>query len=274
MSFFSRPSFDDLAIVLVASAVFFVSRLLSGDDLPPDAQVTATASTATATTVASGDAVPQTVDRDVDACDFRDEIERVRRATVRVVVEWADGQRGSGTGFHLGDGLFVSAAHVVTDEAGGPARGIVIQSAATGEQYSAQIESVGATSSEGWGRDMATLRAVAIPDALEWRAPAEADVDEDVRVLGYPWSQEDDGPTLPPPLVVRGTLAFLGSVEGIEVVQSSARAEEGMSGGPLVDECGTAVAVVTGARFQENELGALREGFGVFVSMSEFERLP
>src|SRR5690606_16487651 len=109
-------------------------------------------------------------------------------------------------------------------------------SADTGEQYPAVVESIGNIATSGWGRDLVALRAEPIPSALEWRAPSEADVDRDVRVLGYPWSQEDDRPTLPPPLVVRGTLAFLGNVEGIEVVQSSAKAEEGMSGGPLVDD--------------------------------------
>lgn len=208
------------------------------------------------------------------SCDFRNELDRVRDATVRVLVELPDGQLASGTGFHLGDGLFVSAAHVVLDESGRRAANVVVESAATGGQYPAAIEAIGDVSSEGWGRDVVALRAVAIPGVIQWRAPSQADVDRDVRVLGYPWSQEDDGPTLPPPLVVRGTLAFLGSVEGIEIVQSSARAEEGMSGGPLVDECGTAVAVVTGARHRLNDSGVLREGFGVFVSMSEFERLP
>ena len=91
----------------------------------------------------------------------------------------------------------------------------------------------------------------------------------------YPWSQlGDDSMLLPAPLVIRGTLANVTTTQGIELVQSSARTESGMSGGPLVDECGTAVAIMSGVPLRPDTEGQVREGFGVFISMAELLRLP
>ena len=256
----------------MASVLLWGIRVASDDGAQPPSSPSVPTTAETRDAMASSE--PIRAGSDLDSCDFRDEIDRVRNATVRIVVEFASGQLATGTGFHLGEGRYVSAAHVVQDDSGQQAANVRIESAASGQDYAASIESVGDISSAGWGRDIAILRAEAIPSSLEWRAPTASDIDRDVRVLGYPWSQESDGGSIPPPLVVRGTLASMATVDGVDVVQSSARAEEGMSGGPLVDECGTALAVTSGARLRVNEIGALREGFGVFVSMSEFQRLP
>ena len=274
MSFFSRPSRTEVALIALITVAFWGSR--TWPDTPPSGITEPTAGVAANTeAVATVSAATVTaIPPDLASCDFRDEIDRVRGATVLVFATYADGTGAAGTGFHLGNGEYVTAAHVVLDDGGRRAQSVLITSYVTQQQQTASIESVGTSPSEGWGRDLARLRSSDINDSVTSRAPGPDDVDRDVRATGYPWSLADDGAVLPPPIVVRGTLASASSVNGIEVVQFSGRVEQGMSGGPLVDECGTVLAVTSGAALRADDSGTLREGFAVFISMAEFERLP
>ncbi len=273
-----RSAIADIGLVVIVSLAFLMPN------------VTSTASgvgTTTSTPAASPDVIP---DRPTSggsltptltatapssfSCDFRDELDRVRSAVVLVLVQYANGQSVQGSAFHIGGGKFVTAAHVVLDDNGVQAATIELVPAETGAPQSAAIVAVGESQQgNSWGRDLAVLKSAPIAGELEQRAPSESDVDAVVRAVGYPWSQERPAGSLPEPLVVRGGLLSVAVVSGIEVVQSSAPTQQGMSGGPLVDECGNAIAVTSGARVRPGDSGNLQEGFPVFVSVSELDRL-
>ena len=129
--------------------------------------------------------------------------------------------------------------------------------------------SIGAATQE---RDLAVLRAPPIEHAIEYRAPTADDVERDVRALGYPWSQaQDQSADIPPPVVVRGVLSNTAVRDNISVVQADVQAQSGMSGGPLVDECGFALAVTSA--MPQAQGGEIGEGLTVFISMAELENL-
>ena len=93
-----------------------------------------------------------------------------------------------------------------------------------------------------------------------------------MRALGYPWSQAgDDSAAVPAPVVVRGVLSNAAVRDNIAVVQADVQAQSGMSGGPLVDECGFVLAVASAVpRALRGEAG---DGLTVFISMAELDKL-
>ena len=307
-----RPTLDEVLLAVFAIVVFIAVQL--GDDGDDAAEVTATptpsaaapaAATPTAATTTvdetatpaaatptvseTGTPVPPTVaagetatptatlaatavpTSDPDDCDFRDERERVRGAVVRIRVP---GSGSQGTGFHIGRGEYVTAAHVVQDESGETQGDILIGSAVTGSWEPAVVVKVGSFSNRGRDqqRDLALLRAPPIEHRIDLNPPEERDTGRDVRALGYPWSQApDDSASIPPPVVLRGVLSSTAELNGIAIVQSDVRVQSGMSGGPLVDECGDALAVAASLpRALGDEAG---EGIGVFISMAELANL-
>ena len=222
--------------------------------------------TPTATLAAAAASTP-----DPDSCDFRDELERVRGAVVRIRSPESGSQ---GTGFHIGGGEYVTAAHVVQDESGKTHDDILMGSAVTGDWEPAVVVQVGSFSNSGRDqqRDLALLRAPPIEHSIDLNPPEKGDTGRDVRALGYPWSQApDDSASIPPPVVLRGILSNTADLNGIAIVQSDVRVQSGMSGGPLVDECGYALAVAASLpRALGDEAG---EGIGVFISMAELAKL-
>lgn len=300
---FARPSWEDAVIVIAAILVFLaVEQPWSGDSADDAPAATPTASTATAapartpapaaarTPTASPSPSPAPTaspspaptalpspapDRDIDACDFRDEIERVKSAVVQVFAG-----ESSGTGFHVGGGLYVTAAHVLEDERGRPFEGISILSSAEDRQMPAEAILVGAYSTEPGVtlRDLAMLRAEPIAAELARRDPSGGDDGRDVRAIGYGWSQVDDGlgtnpSAWPDPLVVKGSVAALAESGGVSIVQADVNVENGMSGGPLVDECGAAIGVTSFIPTRTGERGQPQQGFAVFISVAELARL-
>ncbi|MCY4616701.1 MAG: serine protease [Chloroflexi bacterium] len=226
--------------------------------------------TPTATLAAAAASTP-----DPDSCDFRDELERVRGAVVRIRAPESPYSGSQGTGFHIGGGEFVTAAHVVQDESGNTHDDIYVASALTGRSERAEVVSTGSfsTSADRQHRDLAILRsALVVEHSVAYRSPGDDDVDEVVRTLGYPWSQaEDESTAIPPPVVLRGTLSNIAVRDDIAVVQSDVQAQSGMSGGPLVDECGFVLAVASAVpRALRGEAG---DGLTVFISMAELAKL-
>ena len=209
-----------------------------------------------------------------DNCDFRDELERVRGSVVRIRSARTVTSGSIGTGFHIGGGQYVTAAHVVQDESGNTHQQIWVESAATGQSELAEVVRVGSFSMSAatQERDLAVLRAPPIEHAIAYRAPTADDIERDVRALGYPWSQaQDQSADIPPPVVVRGVLSNTAVRDNISVVQADVQAQSGMSGGPLVDECGFAIAVASAVpRALRGEAG---DGLTVFISMAELEKL-
>ncbi|MDE2695516.1 MAG: serine protease [Chloroflexota bacterium] len=212
---------------------------------------------------------------DPDSCDFRDELERVRGAVVRIRAPESPYSGSQGTGFHIGGGEFVTAAHVVQNERGEAHDEIYVASALTGRTERAEVVRAGSfsTSTDRQHRDIAILRSALVVDhVVAYRSPGQTDVGQVVRALGYPWSQaEDESTAIPPPVVLRGTLSNTAVRDNVAVVQSDVRAQSGMSGGPLVDECGFVLAVASAVpRARRGEVG---DGLTVFVSMAELAKL-
>ena len=286
MPTFVRPSWEDAVIVVAAVVLFAAVQLAGGGEDAGDAPAEATpvaaqgAAPPSPTAAQPPDATPSaaapTAARDPDDCDFRDELDRVRSAVVQVFA----GDSSRGTGFHVGGGIYVTAAHVVQDDDGRLQRPIRILSASEDRLMTARTEHVGAFSlSPGETlRDLATLRAEPIASALTERAPASADGGRDARALGYPWSQIDDGlegepSAWPDPLLIRGNIAGIAESGGIDIVQAAVPVQEGMSGGPLVDECGAALGVASFYPTRAGDGGGTQQGFAVFISIAELANL-
>ena len=289
---FGRPTLDEAVLVAFALLAFIAVQLGAREDdpvvepEPTPAPVAATlAATPVATSAARSVATPvapssspvapvATPAVGPDTCDFRDELERVRGSVVRIRSARTLTSGSIGTGFHIGGGQYVTAAHVVQDESGNMHQQIWVESAATGQYELAVVVRVGSFSMSATAqeRDLAVLRAPPIEHAIEYRAPTADDVERDVRALGYPWSQaQDQSADIPPPVVVRGVLSNTAVRDNISVVQADVQAQSGMSGGPLVDECGFALAVTSA--MPQAQGGEIGEGLTVFISMAELKNL-
>ena len=308
-SLLGRLTVDEVLLAVFAIVVFMAVQLGdgSGDD-PPEVTATPTPSTAapgtstpsasrvgeaatpaitpavseTATPAVGEAAIPAATlataaasTPDPDSCDFRDELQRVRGAVVRIRAPESPYSGSQGTGFHIGSGEYVTAAHVVQDERGRAHDDIYVASALTGRSERAEIVSAGSFSTRGdrQHRDIAILRSTLVVEhSIAYRTPEDGDVGRDVRALGYAWSQaEDESTDIPPPVVVRGVLSNTATRDSIAVVQADVQAQSGMSGGPLVDECGFALAIASSLpRALRGEAG---EGLTVFISMAELAKL-
>ena len=213
----------------------------------PQASNTPPATITTATPQASN-----TVDsgNNLDTCVFRNERDRVRAAVVEVFSKRHSGL-GRGTAFHIGGGQYITAAHVIRDDNNRLHTNIEIVVPTTGGIHKATVQKFSMMSSnqQGLGRDLAILSSVAIDNKLNLRTPTADDIDIEVRVLGFPWSQEKKSQSEIVPSEIRRTSIsnVATSSEGIAVISIGA-GTNGMSGGPVVDECGNALGVVSGGQ--------------------------
>lgn len=178
-------------------------------------------------------------------CSFDDHMDRVRAATVRV--DLPDGS--SGTAFHVGQGIFITAAHVVTGHSRVMLRG-------DGYSQSAYVNAV--IGPVEWGEvDVAQLRVYApfadhdprkqpagyvrlandgkrdgMGNGIDWRG-------DDVAIVGYPNGGVQR--------TVRATIWSNALANGRRVswdVTSEREPAPGFSGGPVVDACGRVRALL------------------------------
>ena len=178
-------------------------------------------------------------------CSFDDHLDRVRAATVRV--DLPDGS--SGTAFHIGSGVFITAAHVVDGYSRVMLRGDNYSRAAFVDAVVGPVE---------WGEvDAARLSVYAPfeeripqkhPDAVvhlandgrrdlsgngvNWRG-------DHVAIVGYPAGSVQR--------TVRATIWSNSLADGRRVswdVTSERQVAPGFSGGPVVDACGRVRAIV------------------------------
>lgn len=147
----------------------------------------------------------------------------VQRSTVKVITN-----QGTGTAFYIGGGAWVTAAHVVQ---GRYVRRIDLRSNRMPET---RAELVGHRA----GEDIAILRAPGLVPALSWRAnPPSAG--QAVGVAGYPDGLGEAA------TITRGVFSRPFRHTGVSYVQTDAAASPGNSGGPLFDDCGRVIGVVT-----------------------------
>ena len=217
---------------------------------------------------------PPDLGADPVECDFRDELERVRGAVVRIRSIISLTRDMVGTGFHIGGGQYVTAAHVVQDEFGNTYDHILVESATSQEKELVKVERIGSFDPARitQQRDLAVLLGSEIEYSIQHRAPSDEDVGRDVHVLGYPWSQvRDETAEIQQPVVVRGSLTNTAMKDNVAIVQADVTAGSGMSGGPLVDACGFAIAVASA--LPQASPGQEGAGLTVFISMVEVDQL-
>lgn len=160
----------------------------------------------------------------LEVCSFEQAAERVLAATV--LLEAGD---AVGTAFHVGNGQFITAAHLVTD-----GELVLLQSD--------RVETRGRVEHVDFAADVATLRADLPVDgtfaALEWasRVPGPG---AEVGAAGYPVD------VVGAAAIVRGTVSRVYRDQGVSIIQTDAAVNPGNSGGPLFNSCGDVVGVVT-----------------------------
>ncbi len=151
---------------------------------------------------------------------------------VRVVADSCKG-REAGSGVIVGDGIVITARHVVRG-----ATSVTVDAAGIGT-FDAEVLGV-----DGAGRDIAVLRVPALRDARAARiATDEVGKGVSVAASGHPRGGERrtiGGPVLG--YIDSGPLA----ADGGRVLAVGAAFEPGMSGGPVVDAGGRLVAIAIG----------------------------
>lgn len=180
--------------------------------------------TATATAMAEATPTVEPTPTAVAACTFETATPTVFASVVQVVTD-----TGAGTAFAIGDGEFLTAAHVVAD-----ASGISIRHA-TAEDPAEIV-----------GLELDTDIAILRSDFEAIEPVRFANIDDlapgqDVAVAGYPAYVEDD------PSVVSGLLSKI--VEDPDLgfgtfIQTDAAVNPGNSGGPIFNRCGDVIGMV------------------------------
>ena len=194
--------------------------------------VAATTSTPTNTTTEGDRSTTTTTSA---ACDLGDALDAVW------ILEADDGH---GTAFHIGDGEWITAAHVVGD-----ADEVTLRNGADSE--AAMV--VGAD----YDTDVALLQSLVESQALEWSS--DMAVGDTVIAAGYPLYGESSAS------VTRGVVSrrerdiFLG-----ELLLTDTAVNPGNSGGPLLTECGDVAGMIV-----EKIVGVDVEGVGYAIAADE-----
>ena len=174
-------------------------------------------------------------------CRFEDAAMKVIGATVRVVTD-----RGAGTAFYTGDSQFVTAGHVVEG-----AREIRLSSSVV----DAPARVIGV-------HDVADIAILSAPagglEPLDFAAPGairtNARPGTAVAAAGYADGMGEDA------AITRGIVSRLFTRASVSWLQTDAALSPGASGGPLFDDCGRVVGVISSKVISEGVEGV---GFGV-----------
>lgn len=179
----------------------------------------------------------------VPACDLGDALDAVW------MVETSDGH---GSGFHIGDGDWISAAHVVGD-----VDTVLLRHGS--DEIEAVVVGIDHTT------DVAVLNAPAPISASLMLSADVPEVGSDTIAAGFPLYGE------PEPSVTRGVLSrFERDTLLGELVLTDTAVNPGNSGGPLLDACGAVVGMIV-----QKIVDASVEGIGYAVTAGELNsQLP
>ena len=212
---------------------------------------------------------------------MRDVYLRAKGAIAYVVVETREGDESIGTAFHIGDGYFITAKHVLE---GNRIQEISITqplSASTGYHDNHLSEEIRPRSLKVAGEpkladgdvDVAVLRVEAAENIPAIKLSSTDDIyqSEDILLLsrvvcvGYPPIPLT---THPFQVAVDGKINALVRVRGSKYLTYvvSATSRGGFSGGPLIDESGLAIGLVTESLVRDNH--PVEAGFFTCLSIS------
>lgn len=167
-------------------------------------------------------------------------------AVLLIAVEMPDGRAFSGTGFGVtSDGLVVTNRHLLSNDAGQPAKRVLVIFSDTREWLPARVVKTSTTD------DLAFLQievAGRYPKVSGLAASASRiEVGSPVAIIGYPFGTETPMEGSGTRITARSTLG-VGTVSKLlaDVLQIDAYAGEGSSGSPLFDARGDVVGVIFG----------------------------
>lgn len=198
------------------------------------------------------------------ALDYGEVAARNARAVAILAVEMADGSASSGTAFGVtAAGLLVTNRHLVSDDAGGPARRLVVKFSDTDRWLPARLvrrhdrADLALVQVDGGGSFPTVVGLAAKAGGLAAGSP--------VALIGYPLGADTPMDRGEGDFVARASLTagvVSKTVDG--VVQIDAFAAHGSSGSPVLDRRGAVVGVV---------YGGPREGNGRIVYAVSVDRV-
>ena len=155
--------------------------------------------------------------------------------------------RSRGTAFHIGDGKWLTAAHVVTEAAGADW---------TVGLRNAGVDTVAQVVDMDGDADLALLAAESKPSALGWDSLPP--VGTETLIAGYGRGQVSLTAG-----VTRGIISERYSRSGLDYIRTDAAVDPGDSGGPLLSLCGGVIGVV-----QSKPSGESAEGVAYALAAS------
>lgn len=161
-------------------------------------------------------AAPQPAD--AQSCTTSQTAARFRNSVAQVI-----SSHGSGTAFYIGDGEWVTAAHVVDTDP-------TVQLRNARQNLTATVTGVRSDI------DLAVLSASSSARTMTWATPQAG---ESTILLGYGIGQRSRNAG-----ITTGIVSEVFESEGLRFVRTDTAANPGHSGGPLLDQCGQVVGVI------------------------------
>src|SRR5262249_31167149 len=162
-------------------------------------------------------------------CNEAATVDRLKSSVVQIEAAPVNGSGSIGTGFKVGDGLVLTANHVVAGFGtitATPARGSILRGGVV--EHDAK-------------KDLALLSVPGLPGTqVTWARESQLQTNQRLLALGYP-----RGTTPRSPSLTGGQFHGLFDDEGVALVETDTPLDHGNSGGPLFTTCGDVVGVVS-----------------------------
>lgn len=165
-------------------------------------------------------------------CSFLDSMAELESSVFQFILSGPDGT-GLGTAFYIGDGDYLTAAHLATGHTTARLRN-------EGNDFPVTVSAIDPLN------DLALLRASGSPsEPLQLRTDVDIRPGEVVAAVGYPLFEEYRAS------ITGGLVSRISEVRGLGLlIQTDAPINRGNSGGPLVDQCGRVVGMAAEKWFE------------------------
>ena len=170
-------------------------------------------------------------------CSFLDTMSDIQDSVFQLIIN-SDNGKGLGTAFYIGDGEFLTAAHLIDGRTNARLRNAVAD-------FPASVIAIDD------GRDVALLEAGEPPsEALRLLSSTDVRPGQSVASVGYPLFEEYRAS------ITGGLVSRLSEDRSFgTLIQTDAPINRGNSGGPLVDQCGRVVGMIVEKWFEEGVHG-------------------